>query len=94
MKFEWDESKNQENIRKHGISFERAKTIFDGVVLTKIDNRYDYEEVREISYGLMEGVVVVVVVHTERSGKIRLISARKATKKERRNFYVYTRTHY
>ena len=93
-RFEWDESKNQENIRKRKISFERAKTIFDGIVLTEIDDWDDYGEVREKSYGLMEGVVVVVVIHTDRNGKIRIISARKATKKERKDYYAHARAYY
>lgn len=94
MRFEWDEDKNLENIQKHGISFERAKTIFDGIVLTKIDDSQDYDEIREKSYGFMAGVVLVVVIHTDRNGKIRIISARKATKKERRAFHARTRTYY
>lgn len=51
MKFEWDKNKNQQNIQKHGISFEEATEIFDGVVFTSIDERYDYEEIRETSIG-------------------------------------------
>ncbi|MEH2047910.1 BrnT family toxin [Nostoc sp.] len=84
-----DKNKNQQNIQKHGISFEEATEIFDGVVFTSIDERYDYEEIREISIGSIQGVVIVTVVHTDRNGKIRLISARKATPKERRTYYEY-----
>jgi len=82
-KFEWDEEKNQSNIEKHGIRFEDAQTIFDGQILTKIDDRNDYGETREISLGLFNSTVVLLVVHTDRAGTIRLISARKATGKER-----------
>ncbi|MCC5665852.1 BrnT family toxin [Nostoc sp. CHAB 5784] len=89
MEFEWDKNKNQQNIQKHGISFEEATEIFDGVVFTSIDERYDYEEIREISIGSIQGVVVITVAHTDRNGKIRLISARKATPKERRTYYEY-----
>lgn len=91
MQFEWDEDKNRENIRNHGISFERAKTVFDYAIVTKIDDRKDYGEVREISLGLLEGVVVIVVVHTEREGKVRIISARKANKVERKVYNERTR---
>ena len=94
FEFEWDPKKNQENIIRRGISFERAKTIFDGIVYTEIDDRYDYEEVREKSIGLMEGVVVVVVIHTDRNGKMRIISARKADQQERRDYYAYAGTYY
>ncbi|MEH1788465.1 MAG: BrnT family toxin [Nostoc sp.] len=89
MKFEWDKNKNQQNIQKHGISFEEATEIFDGVVFTSIDERYDYEEIREVSIGSIQGVVIITVAHTDRNGKIRLTSARKATPKERRTYYEY-----
>ncbi|MCC5603151.1 BrnT family toxin [Nostoc favosum] len=89
MEFEWDKNKNQQNIQKHGISFEEATEIFDSVVFTSIDERYDYEEIREISIGSIQGVVIITVAHTDRNGKIRLISARKATPKERRTYYEY-----
>jgi uncharacterized DUF497 family protein len=84
MRFEWDEDKNQINIRKHGISFEQAKTIFDGFTVRSMDRRYDYGEVREISLGLLGKVVVIAVVHTDRIGVCRLISARAANKVERK----------
>jgi hypothetical protein len=89
MEFEWDETKNRLNQQKHGISFEEAQEIFYGIVFTSIDERFDYDEIREISIGAIQGVVIVTVAHTERNGKIRLISARKATPKERRQYYEY-----
>lgn len=89
MEFEWDENKNRQNQQKHGISFEEAKEIFYGIVFTSIDEGFYNEEIREISIGTIQGVVVVTVVHTERNNKIRLISARKATPKERRQYYEY-----
>lgn len=89
IKFEWDENKNRQNQQKHGISFEEAQEIFSGIVFTFIDERFYDEEIREISIGAIQGVVIVTVVHTERNGKIRLISARKATPNERRNYYEY-----
>jgi uncharacterized DUF497 family protein len=89
MQFEWDENKNIQNHQKHGINFEEAQEIFDGIVFTNIDERFDYEEVREISIGAIQGVVVVTVVHTERLGITRIISARKATPKERKKYYEY-----
>jgi len=87
--FEWDENKNRQNLTKHKISFEEAIEIFNGIVFTKIDDRYDYGEVREISIGAIQGVVIITVAHTERNGKIRIISARKATVKERKDYYEY-----
>jgi hypothetical protein len=87
--FEWDENKNRQNLKKHKISFEEAIEIFNGIVFTKIDDRYDYGEVREISIGAIQGVVIITVAHTERNCKIRIISARKATAKERKDYYEY-----
>ena len=89
MSFEWDEEKNRRNIERHGVRFEDAQKIFDGPVLTRIDDREDYGEIREISLGLFDSVVVLVVVHTDRDGVIRLISARKAMPSERK---VYEQT--
>ena len=87
-RFEWDEEKNLANRRKHGISFEEASTIFEGPVLSQEDEGH-HSEVRERSYGLIGGVVVTCVVHTERGGATRIISARKATKKEWELFNAY-----
>ena len=87
--FEWDEEKNRANRTKDGISFEEAKAIFDGPVFTAPDDREDYGEERLISYGQLGMLVVVAVVHTSRSGRIRLISARKANRKERQAYYEH-----
>lgn len=86
MEFEWDETKNRTNIAKHGISFDRAKRIFEGPVYTEFDERFDYGEQRLSSTGLIDGIVTVVVVHVDRSGAIRIISARKAQRYEREEF--------
>ena len=66
-------------------SFERRR-IFEGPVLTGIDVRFDYGEVREISIGAVDGAVVLTVVHTDRRGVIRVISARPAKRRERRMY--------
>ena len=87
-RFEWDEDKNRANRRKHGISFEEAATIFDGPVLSLEDDS-DPTEVRERSFGLIGGLVVACVVHTDRDDTIRIISARKATPNERKFFDAY-----
>jgi len=85
--FEWDPEKNASNLQKHGLSFEEAASIFDGPVLTGPDEYVG--EHREKSFGLLGGAVVVCVVHTDRNGKIRIISARKATPNERKHFDGY-----
>ena len=91
MEFEWDEAKNQTNVRKHGIGFDTARRIFEGTVATSADHRQDYGEERHISIGRVEAVAVIVVAHTERGGRIRLISARPASRKERKAYHERTR---
>jgi uncharacterized DUF497 family protein len=89
-KFEWDEEKNASNLAKHGIRFEEAATIFEGPVFTLADEG-SAEEVRERSYGLINGIAVICVVHTDRGEAIRIISARKATRTEQELFNAYLR---
>ena len=92
MDFEWDEAKNQSNIKKHLISFEEAQTIFEGEVFTVADDRFHYSEERYISLGelvLAQGSLIIAVVHTERGERTRLISARKASPREQRQYYEY-----
>ena len=91
MEFEWDVPKNETNIIKHGISFQEAQEVFkDPKLLTYVDDRFNYEEIRKLSIGqlLMPQlpIIVVLVVHTDRNGVIRIISARRANKKERRTY--------
>ena len=83
MGFEWDDDKDRVNREKYGISFNEAKHIFNGPVLTRIDDCEDYGEIWEISMGTLLGHAVIVMVHTDRAGKTRIISARKANRKER-----------
>ena len=89
MLFEWDDAKNASNLKKHGIGFEEAVLIFKDVVLTKIDDREDYGEIREFSTGRVGGQVIVVVVHTDRGEITRIISARLANKTERKAYDEY-----
>lgn len=86
MLFEWDESKNASNIAKHGVGFGIAHRIFEGRVLTLTDERYDYGEVRELSIGLVDGVLLLAVVHTDRDGRRRIISARRASRAEGKRY--------
>ena len=81
--FEWDEAKNQANIAKHGVSFERAKLIFEGPVLTSIDSLKVYGEIREISVGQVEELLILTVLHTSRVRRVRIISAQPAKRHER-----------
>lgn len=99
LAFEWDSQKAESNLKKHGISFEEAITIFQDEVLTTEDSSA-YGELREISFGRLGGggpgsAVIVCVIHTDREDRVRIISARKATAQERRHFDVYFRkTHH
>lgn len=86
MDFEWDEKKRQSNVRRHGIDFVGVESIFDGYTITIEDTRLDYGEQRFVTFGLLKGRVVLVV-HTERKQKIRIISARKATKYEQDRYF-------
>jgi uncharacterized DUF497 family protein len=86
MKFEWDEIKNDFNIKRHGIDFKDARKIFDGYTLTIEDDRFNYDEQRFVSFGIMYGHVIAVI-HTETEEKIRIISARKATKNEQKEYF-------
>ncbi len=87
MPSEWNDEKSKANFRKHGIRFEEAAQIFAGPILTRIDGR-EIAELREISFSLIGPVVVLAVVHTDREGAPRIISARKSTKQECRLFYA------
>ena len=93
MQFEWDEHKNKRNQRKHGLSFETAALVFrDPDVLSELDRRYQDIEERWHSIGRI-GTTVIYVSHTVVESEhgeeiIRIISARKATSVEQRNYYA------
>lgn len=74
MEFEWDEQKRDRVIEKHGVDLVDAALVFEGPVYTRLDRRSDYGEDRYLSIGIAKGKCVVVV-HTERDGITRLISA-------------------
>ena len=86
VRFEWDEVKNQINIRKHGIDFRDAVNVFDHPVLTAMDQRQDYGEDRWIALGWMAAIVGVVVYVECSADVVRIISARKVTKHEVKRF--------
>jgi uncharacterized DUF497 family protein len=86
MKFEWDTAKNNTNIEKHSIDFNDAKLIFDGLTVTVEDDRIDYPERRFVTLGMIFETVISVV-HTETVEKIRIISARKTTKNEQKEYF-------
>jgi uncharacterized DUF497 family protein len=83
MRFEWDDQKAESNVLKHGITFEEAVTVFaDPYLLFTQDFQHSQGEEREWAIGEAENGLIVVVVFTMRSEQIRIISARRATKRE------------
>ena len=85
MEFEWDPNKAASNLRKHGVRFAEAMTVFeDDVTLTMPDSEPDEE--RFVAIGLSSLGRVLVVVYTTRTERIRIISARNATRKERAEY--------
>lgn len=86
MEFEWDEQKEKLNIQKHHISFNIAKKVFNDINRLEIyDIQHSFVEDRYNTIGMVEDILFVV--YTERKEKIRLISARLATEKERSLYY-------
>jgi len=87
LSFEWDESKAKLNFTKHGVSFEEASTVFgDPFSLTIPDPAHSQVEDRAIVLGQSHQRKLLVVVHTERGDNIRIISARRASRRERKSY--------
>ncbi len=90
VRLEWDEAKNQSNIRKHGLDFKDAFQIFSSPMLVRLDTRYNYDEVRWIGIGIIQNRVVVIVYVELPDGETkRVISLRKALAYERKRFEDY-----
>ena len=89
LKFEWDDNKNSSNLKKHGVSFETASSVFrDDNRLIIFDNNSSEQEERYITIGRAEtDIVVLFVSFTMRNYAIRIISARKANKREEELYY-------
>lgn len=87
LTFEWHREKAIENLRKHNISFEEAKTVFDDPFsITIADPEHSGDEDRYIDIGLSAKRQILVVVYTGRGSNIRIISCRKATKVEQKTY--------
>jgi uncharacterized DUF497 family protein len=85
--FEWDAAKAQSNLAKHGVSFEAARFVFDDVfALNRLNVGGGYTEARYIITGMANGILLTVV-YTDRGERTRIISARKATRHEQREYY-------
>jgi uncharacterized protein len=94
MRFEWDEAKNLSNQRKHGVSFEEASAVFLDPLYVSVQDRVEDGETRWQTLGMVEDLLLLTVAHTVRETSdegitvevIRIISARPATRKERRRY--------
>ena len=85
MEFEWDEDKRQLLIVERDVDLMRVARIFEGAVITEIDDRHDYGETRWVSLGMIRGEAFYVV-HTERNSVRRLITAWKAGENGKRKY--------
>ena len=84
MEFEWDERKARANVKKHGVSFHDAATVFgDPLAITFPDPDHSEEEERSVTFGLSQSHRLLVVAHTIRDSKTRIISARMMTRQEK-----------
>ncbi len=85
--FEWDNNKAETNVLKHSISFEEASTVLgDNRSITIDDVPHSFQEKRYVTLGLSSSNRVLVVVHTARAERVRIISARKASRKEKKQY--------
>jgi uncharacterized DUF497 family protein len=92
MNFEWDPNKAESNLRKHGVSFQEAATVFgDDLGITVYDPDHSEEEDRYITIGWLNRRRLLVVSHTDREDRIRIISARELTQSERKDYEEETR---
>ncbi len=83
--YDWDEKKNAWNKAKRHLDFNDAELVFNGPTLTFEDSRVDYGEPRFITFGLLEGRLVVIA-HTPRNDKTRIISMRKGNSREQKKY--------
>jgi len=84
--YEWDEAKNRSNLVKHGLDFADAEQVLTGPCVAFVDSRFDYGEERLITLGLLAGRVVIVA-HAPRGDTTRIISMRKANRREQKIYY-------
>ena len=87
IEFEWDPGKARQNLKEHGVSFDEATTVFqDTLSITIADPDHSESEIRFVDIGISHRRMLLVVSYTERNDRIRIISARPATRAERRNY--------
>jgi uncharacterized DUF497 family protein len=87
MRFEWDRGKSKSNLSKHDVPFEEAATVFgDPLSLTISDPGHSDEEDRFVTIGVSSKLRTIVLVHTDRGDHVRIVSARQATTRERKDY--------
>lgn len=86
-RFTWDPAKNRSNRAKHGVAFEDALEIFDGDIIEREDDRFDYGEVRIVAIGLAGGNETTMVYTMNDDDQIRIISAWRSTPREKRHYW-------
>lgn len=87
LRFEWDKKKARLNLRKHSVTFEEASTVFyDPLARIGEDIEHSHGEYRDVIIGRSANSRLLIVSYTERTGTIRIINAREATKKERLDY--------
>jgi hypothetical protein len=95
--FEWDEAKAQSNLRKHGVTFERAKFVFEDPYALIEQDRIESDEQRWQTLGLVEGIIILLVAHTvSEQGEddiVRIISARRANRQEQQRYEKNRKKH-
>jgi uncharacterized DUF497 family protein len=87
VSYTWDPKKNRRNIARHGIAFEDAVGIFDGPTLERVDDRFEYGEVRVYAIGIVNGVEITVIYTDLSRTERRIISAWKAERHEREAYW-------
>jgi uncharacterized DUF497 family protein len=87
VRYTWDTDKNRRNLRLHGVAFEDACRIFDGTVVERTDDRFEYGEMRIYAIGLVSGIEITVIYTDRGDDERRLISAWRSEPHERRAYW-------
>jgi uncharacterized DUF497 family protein len=87
MRYSWDDEKNLSNLQRHGITFEDAVRIFEGPTVEKVDDRFDYGDIRVYAIGLVNGLEITVIYTDRSNDERRIISAWRAEPHERRYYW-------
>ena len=87
MEYTWDPKKNRKNIALHGIAFDDAVRIFEGLTLERVDDRFDYGEVRVYAIGIVNGIEITVIYTDVSQAERRIISAWRAERHEREAYW-------